>query len=50
MRRRGVCAEQGIGQFGMTKAESATETPPLAVLDTKSPLMAVFIASSSELP
>jgi hypothetical protein len=50
MRRRGVCAEQGIGQFGMTKAESATEITPLVVFDTKSPPMAISIASSSELP
>jgi hypothetical protein len=45
-----VCAAREIGRFGMTKAESATETPALTVLDTKSPPMTVFIASSSELP
>jgi len=34
----------------MTNAESATETAPLVVLDTKSLPMTVFMTSFSELP
>jgi len=50
MRRIRVAAERKTARFGTTNAESAAETPPLLVLETKSLCMTAFIASSSELP
>src|SRR5882762_5300734 len=50
MRRTRVAAEWRTARFGTTNAGSATETPPLLLLDTKSLPMTAVMPSSSEFP
>jgi hypothetical protein len=50
MRRIRVAAEWEMARFGTTNPESAAETPPLLLLETKSLWITAVIASSSELP